>query len=68
MYTTQFLFIYLVYILAFIGAVLMLFLSVVLMLPISTLNPGSVSVFLTIADQISLRPPTVNSVTVTTKL
>lgn len=35
---TQFLFIYLVYILAFISAVLMLFLSVVLMLPISTLN------------------------------
>jgi NADH:ubiquinone oxidoreductase subunit 6 (subunit J) len=33
---TQFLFIYIVYILAFISAVLMLFLSVVLMLPIST--------------------------------
>lgn len=38
MWETQFLFIYLVYILAFVGAVLMLFLSVVLMLPISTLQ------------------------------
>lgn len=35
---TQFLFIYIVYIMAFISAVLMLFLSVVLMLPISTLT------------------------------
>jgi hypothetical protein len=35
-YKTQFLFIYIVYILAFISAVLMLFLSVVLMLPVST--------------------------------
>lgn len=35
---TQFLFIYIVYILAFISAVLMLFLSVVLMLPISALS------------------------------
>lgn len=35
---TQFLFIYVVYIMAFISAVLMLFLSVVLMLPISTLT------------------------------
>jgi NADH:ubiquinone oxidoreductase subunit 6 (subunit J) len=35
---TQFLFIYIVYILAFISAVLMLFLSVVLMLPISSLT------------------------------
>jgi len=40
---TQFLFIYLVYILAFISAVLMLFLSVVLMLPISTFNQSSAS-------------------------
>lgn len=38
MLQTQFLFIYIVYILAFISAVLMLFLSVVLMLPISTLT------------------------------
>lgn len=38
---TQFLFIYLVYILAFISAVLMLFLSVVLMLPISTFNQST---------------------------
>jgi NADH:ubiquinone oxidoreductase subunit 6 (subunit J) len=38
---TQFLFIYIVYILAFISAVLMLFLSVVLMLPISTLTTKS---------------------------
>jgi hypothetical protein len=38
MLKTQFLFIYIVYILAFISAVLMLFLSVVLMLPISTLT------------------------------
>jgi NADH:ubiquinone oxidoreductase subunit 6 (subunit J) len=35
------LFIYLVYILAFVGAVLMLFLSVVLMLPISTIHKSS---------------------------
>lgn len=41
---TQFLFIYLVYILAFISAVLMLFLSVVLMLPISTFTHSSFSV------------------------
>lgn len=38
MFQTQFLFIYIVYIMAFISAVLMLFLSVVLMLPISTLT------------------------------
>ena len=38
MLQSQFLFIYIVYILAFISAVLMLFLSVVLMLPISTLT------------------------------
>ena len=38
MLQSQFLFIYVVYILAFISAVLMLFLSVVLMLPISTLT------------------------------
>jgi len=38
MFETHFLFVYLVYILAFVGAVLMLFLSVVLMLPISTLK------------------------------
>lgn len=38
MLRSQFLFIYIVYILAFISAVLMLFLSVVLMLPISTLT------------------------------
>lgn len=41
MLQTQFLFIYLVYILAFISAVLMLFLSVVLMLPISTFNQST---------------------------
>lgn len=40
---TQFLFIYIVYILAFISAVLMLFLSVVLMLPISTLTSKNLS-------------------------
>lgn len=39
---SQFLFIYIVYILAFISAVLMLFLSVVLMLPISTLTSKNV--------------------------
>jgi len=38
MWETPFLFIYIVYILAFIGAVLMLFLSVVLMLPISSIH------------------------------
>ena len=35
---THFLFVYIVYIMAFIGAVLMLFLSVVLMLPISAIS------------------------------
>jgi hypothetical protein len=45
MYQTQFLFVYLVYILAFVGAVLMLFLSVVLMLPISTINQNSLRAF-----------------------
>lgn len=40
---TQFLFIYIVYIMAFISAVLMLFLSVVLMLPISTLTSKNYS-------------------------
>lgn len=40
---TQFLFIYIVYIMAFISAVLMLFLSVVLMLPISTLTSKNVA-------------------------
>lgn len=39
---SQFLFIYIVYILAFISAVLMLFLSVVLMLPISTLTSKNI--------------------------
>lgn len=39
---SQFLFIYVVYILAFISAVLMLFLSVVLMLPISTLTSKNI--------------------------
>lgn len=39
---TQFLFIYVVYIMAFISAVLMLFLSVVLMLPISTLTAKNI--------------------------
>ena len=39
--STHFLFVYIVYIMAFIGAVLMLFLSVVLMLPISTTSQFS---------------------------
>lgn len=57
---TQFLFIYLVYILAFISAVLMLFLSVVLMLPISTFNQSTTVfknstfplIFVTVSDEI----------------
>lgn len=67
-YETQFLFIYLVYILAFVGAVLMLFLSVVLILPISTTN--SVSSFTLLVggiqpynkcDLVSLRPASLSS-------
>jgi len=65
---TQFLFIYLVYILAFVGAVLILFLSVVLILPISTTN--SVSSFMLLVsgvqpynkcDLVSLRPASLSS-------
>jgi len=65
---TQFLFIYLVYILAFVGAVLILFLSVVLILPISATN--SVSSFILLVsgiqpynkcDFVSLRPTSLSS-------
>jgi len=65
---TQFLFIYLVYILAFVGAVLILFLSVVLILPISTTS--SVSSFMLLVsdiqpynkyDLVSLRPASLSS-------
>jgi NADH:ubiquinone oxidoreductase subunit 6 (subunit J) len=44
-YSTDFIFIYIVYILAFIGAVLMLFLSVVLMLPSSVISNTNISKF-----------------------
>ena len=64
---THFLFIYLVYILAFIGAVLMLFLSVVLMLPISTISSTSqhtnffVGSLVVVQDRVvTLRPSTVD--------
>jgi NADH:ubiquinone oxidoreductase subunit 6 (subunit J) len=62
MFVTQFLFVYLVYILAFVGAVLMLFLSVVLMLPISTLNYSSASVMTLLLQSVHtpLRPPGVD--------
>lgn len=62
MWETPFLFVYIVYILAFIGAVLMLFLSVVLMLPISSIHyKGSPFLMLAVMNidfrSPSLRPP-----------
>jgi len=48
MYVTEVTIVFLVYILAFVGAVIMLFLSVVLMLPSSVFTPKSQMLFMAI--------------------